>query len=100
MPYLVETHHRPNTEATRNELRPTHLAYLDSNAGKLLAAGAKLHDDGTVASGSFYILDVEERSAAEHLMNGEPYVLAGLCERIVYTRWRKGYFNFARQPAK
>ena len=100
MPYIVETHHRPDTEAQRNELRPTHLAYLDANEAKLLVAGAKLHDDGSVASGSFYILDVEERAAAEKLMNDEPYTRAGLCERIVYTRWRKGYFNFARQVSK
>ncbi len=33
-------------------------------------------------------------------MNGEPYSRAGLFERVVYTRWRKGYFDFKRQPAK
>ncbi len=52
MPYLVETHHRPDTEETRNNLRPEHLAYLDANVSKLLAAGAKLNDDGSVAPGS------------------------------------------------
>ncbi len=100
MPYLVETHHRPDTEDTRNKLRSEHLAYLDANVAKLLAAGAKLNDDASVAPGSFYIVDAEDRADAEAFMNAEPYVRAGLCERIVFTRWRKGYFNFVRQPAK
>jgi uncharacterized protein YciI len=100
MPYLVETHHRPDNEETRNNLRPEHLAYLDANVSKLLAAGAKLNDDGSVAPGSFYIVDTEDRAAAEAFMNGEPYSRAGLFERVVYTRWRKGYFDFKRQPAK
>jgi hypothetical protein len=96
MPYLVETFHRSNTEDERSRLRADHLAFLDAYVETLLAAGAKLNDDGSVAPGSFYILAFEDRAAAEAFMASEPYVRAGICERIAFTRWRMGYFDHKR----
>lgn len=54
MPYLVETSNRPDPQL-RESLRSAHLAYLDGLLPLLVAAGARLSDDGTTAIGSFYI---------------------------------------------
>ena len=100
MPYIVETHHRDNTDDMRSNLRSVHLAYLDENIKQLLAAGAKLNEDGSIANGSFYILNTEDLNVAELIMSKEPYVLAGICEHILYNKWRKGYFNYERSIPK
>jgi uncharacterized protein YciI len=97
MPYLVETTNYADAAATRERLRPEHLDYLARNMHRLLAAGAKLSDDGTRPIGSFYMLDVEDRAEAGAFMAAEPYHEAGICETVTYARWRKAIFNFARE---
>jgi len=99
MPYVIETRHRLGSNDIRQKIRPEHLEYLDKHVDKLLAAGAKLEDDGSPGMGSFYIFATEDRGVAEAFMNAEPYVLSGICEAVEYTRWRKGYFDFSRASA-
>ena len=64
MPYLIDATDKPDAAALRQAQRPEHLAYLEANLRRLIAAGAKLRDDGATAWGSVYILDVEERGRA------------------------------------
>ena len=52
MPYLVYVKDKPDSLELRTELRPVHLAYLEANQEKLLAAGALLEDDGSVGAKS------------------------------------------------
>lgn len=99
MPYLIETTNDPERPQDRERERPAHLAYLDEVMHLLLAAGARLTDDGKAPIGSFYIVDVEDRAAAEAFIGREPYSRAGLLVSVRYSRWRKAIFNFARQPA-
>lgn len=93
MPYLIETFDKPHSPALRQALRDKHLDYLEQNKDLLLACGAKLEDDGSGGSGSVYIVDVETRQLAEDFVNGDPFAVGGLFERIVITRWRKAYLN-------
>lgn len=94
MPYVIETFDKPDHGHVRARVRPTHLDFLDANREKLLACGAKLDDSGEVASGGLYIVDTDDRAAAESFIAQDPFTEAGLFERIVVTRWRKAYFNF------
>lgn len=97
MPYLLETTHHPD-DALRERLRNQHLAYLDSRLGVILAAGAKLSDDGQRPLGSAYILDVDSRAEAEAFLAAEPYMRGGLVAEVRCARWRRGYFDHRRQP--
>ena len=99
MPFLIDTTDRPGTASLREEIRPAHLDYLVASTSMLLAAGAKLSDDGKTALGSFYIVDTDSRAGAQAFIDADPFAVAGLFETIVITNWRKGFFNFARQPA-
>jgi hypothetical protein len=96
MPYLIETSNDLTRPEDRERVRPSHLAYLDEQMHLLLAAGARLSDDGLSPIGSFYILDVEDRAAAEAFIAVEPYNKAGILVAVKYSRWRKAIFNFAR----
>src|SRR5262245_47903540 len=100
MPYLIDATDKPDSQALRQAHRPAHLAFLEARVGSLIAAGAKLSDDGVAAWGSVYILDAEDRAAAESFIAGDPYVAAGLFASVSITRWRKGFFDFRRMPEK
>ncbi|MBV7483012.1 YciI family protein [Bordetella sp. BOR01] len=93
MPYVIETFDKPDHQAVRQQHRPAHLDFLETNKPLLLACGAKLHDDGKDAGGGLYVIDVDTREAAEAFIAADPFSQAGLFERVAITRWRKAYFN-------
>ncbi|MCW6506959.1 YciI family protein [Lichenifustis flavocetrariae] len=93
MPYLIDTTMDLAKAAERAQVRPQHLAYLTSNASLVLAAGAKLEDDGLVGSGSFYLVELETRAAAEAFLADDPYAQFGLIASATFTRVRKGFFD-------
>jgi len=100
MPFLIDATDRPDAAALRRERRPEHLRYLDANLPLLIAAGAKLSDDGATALGSVYLVDVDDRTAAEAFIAADPYRKAGVFSTVAITRWRKGFFDFRRVPPK
>jgi uncharacterized protein len=93
MPYVIETWDKPEHQGVRFATRPDHLEFLADNSARLLACGAKLHDDGTDLGGGLYILDTEDRGEAERFIAGDPFTVAGLFERVTITRWRKAYLD-------
>lgn len=94
MPYMIETWDKPDAQGLRDSARPAHLAFLDANAHRLLACGAKLTDDGARGIGSLYLLDTEDRAEAEAFVAADPFSAAGLFETVAVTRWRKAFFDF------
>lgn len=100
MPYHIDATDKPDAAKLRADTRPQHLAFLDQNAPRLIAAGAKLRDDGETAFGSIYILDTDVRAEAEAFIQSDPFSKAGLFGGVVITRWRKGYFDGAKVPPK
>ena len=94
MPYAIQTKDKPEHGQLRAELRDAHLAYLNANLGKLLAAGAVIDDDGTGGHGGILIVDTDDRAEAEAFAAADPFTKAGLFESVTVTRWRKAFFNF------
>ena len=80
--------------------RSKHLAYLDSNLTRLIAGGPKLRDDGETTWGTVYILDVDDRAAAETFIRDDPFSKAGLFGKVENTRWRKVVFDGKKIPPK
>jgi uncharacterized protein len=93
LPYIIETWDKPNHQSLRQSTRPEHLVFLADNAAKLIACGAKLHDDGTDIGGGVYIVDTEDRAEAEALIAADPFTKVDLFERVLVTRWRKAYVD-------
>ena len=98
MPYLIDATDRPDGAELRAAHRTAHLAFLEASLPLLVAAGAKLSDDGTTAWGSAYIVDVEDRAAAEAFIAADPFAKAGLFAAVAITRWRKGFLDHRRVP--
>lgn len=100
MPYIIETFDQPDSAALRQTTRPEHLAYLEANVDRLIAAGARWNDDDTAALGSVIILDVDSRADAEAFAAGDPYALAGLFAETRITRYRVAFLDrSSRLPA-
>jgi uncharacterized protein YciI len=85
MPYMVTADDKPGTADLRFRVRPSHIAYL----GKLIAAGAKMEDDGVTATGSLYVIDTDSREEAERFVADDPFMKEGVFAGFVATRWRK-----------
>ena len=96
MPYMIETWDRPGVAGLRAAMRPRHVEYLKTNMATLLAAGAKLLDDGVTATGSFYLVATEDWDVAQGFADGDPFMQAGVFDRYVVTKWRKAFFNFQK----
>jgi uncharacterized protein YciI len=93
MPYVIDTVDKPNSEHLRQEHRPAHLDYLKSRVSTILAAGAKLSDDGAAMTGSLLIIDTEDRAEAEEFAANDPFSKAGLFASVTISRWRNAIFD-------
>lgn len=79
---------RPCSLELRMATRPTHLAYLQTYAAKLVDVGPILDSDGRPC-GSLLIIEVNDRSEAEGFAAGDPYAKAGLFESTVIRPYRR-----------
>lgn len=93
MPFKIETFDDPARAHVRQERYAEHLEYLRRNAPLLLACGAKLSDDGTVADGGLYLVAVETRAEAEAFIRDDPFAQGGLFREVTVQRWRKAYLD-------
>jgi uncharacterized protein YciI len=67
------------------------LRYLEERVAIVLAAGAKLTEDGEAGDGSFYLVDVPNAEEARRVHDGDPYVSAGLVTSCTFKRVRTGF---------
>ncbi|ARP97508.1 YciI family protein [Bordetella genomosp. 13] len=93
MTYFIETFDKPGHQAVRKELRPAHLEFLEANAHRLLACGAKLNEDGTDAGGGVYIITAESLQDAKDFIAADPFSKGDLFAEVRITRWRKAYVD-------
>lgn len=96
MPYAILTFDKPNSLALRNEYRAVHLDYLTEHKDKLLAAGAKLDENGEGGYGGIIIVDTNDRDEAEAFIQNDPFYKAKLFSSVEVVRWRKAFFNFEK----
>ncbi len=60
----------------------SHLEYLEGLGDQFVAGGATLSDDGEEVTGSFLLLDMADRAAAEAFACGDPFANAGLFRSV------------------
>jgi hypothetical protein len=78
---------RPGSLERRMAAREAHLAYVADNRAMVRVAGPYLDDDGQMI-GSMFVLEASDRGAVEAFSAADPYVLAGLFERVDIRIWR------------
>ena len=93
MLFIVLATDKAGSAQIRADNRPDHIEYLESFGDSLVAGGATLSDDGESMTGSFLLIDMADRAAAEAFAAGDPFAKAGLFESVEIRRWRKVFFN-------
>ena len=78
---------RPASLDLRLATRPPHLAFLTTNASRIVHGGPMLDTDGRPC-GSLLLIEAEDRAAAEGFAASDPYAKAGLFESTVIRPFR------------
>ena len=87
MQFALVAHDRPNSVARRQELRPTHLKYLDSLGDKLLLAGPFLNDNGE-GVGTIAIIEAGSLDEARQVFGRDPFSVEGLFDQVTIKPWK------------
>jgi uncharacterized protein len=93
MLWVISCTDKPDTAAIREKHLVPHRAYLQSQKGILVLAGATQSDDGATAIGSLFVVNVNSRADAKTFSDGDPFTQAGVFSNIAITRMRKGQWN-------
>lgn len=93
--YLIEGHDGADTLQRRQDARPAHLERLEAlrDAGRLLLAGPcpaiDASDPGPAGySGSLVVAEFESLQAAREWAEADPYVAAGVYQRVEVRPFR------------
>ena len=84
---------KPNSSALRQATRPTHLAYLEGFADRIVYGGALVDKDGQTAIGSLLVVNLPDRAAAQKFSDDDPYAKAGLFQSVAIHPTRKVFVN-------
>jgi uncharacterized protein YciI len=88
---------RPASFELRAATRPSHIAFLETYASKLVEGGALLDPEGRPC-GSLLVIDVADRAEADGFASADPYAKAGLFESTIIRPFR-GVFKDGRKVA-
>jgi len=88
--FVCECIDGPDAAQRRKQSAADHHAYQGSIIDRYIAHGPLRSDDGVDLLGSLFILEVEDRAAAESLVANEPMTAAGVFDEINIYRWRYG----------
>jgi uncharacterized protein YciI len=80
-------------EEAREKLRPFHRDYVQSQKHILVLGAAMQSDDGTEATGTLFVVNVNSRAEAQAFLDGDPFAQACYFTDVKITRLRKGPWN-------
>ena len=88
--FLCEMIDGPDGAEKRKSTGPAHHAYQASVMDSFIARGPMRTDDGRGVIGTMYIIQVDDRAAAEAFVAAEPMNAAGVFSEVRIDRWRFG----------
>lgn len=89
MLYMFHCVDKDGAAEVRTANRGDHIAYLESHADRLFAAGPLLSDDGAAMVGSLLVVECADRAAADAFAADDPYAKAGLFQSVTIRPWRR-----------
>ena len=88
MNFMILCFDKPNVGELRQKTRVTHLEYLKEH-GRILHMGGPFENDQGGIVGTFFLINVADRAAAEAFTDNEPFHKAGVFESVLVRRWRQ-----------
>lgn len=92
MAYAIRAVFDPAKTALRAQNRPDHIAYIEANLDRIVAAGPLDHDDGA-PYGGLTVVEVPDRAAAEAFAMSDPYYRCGIVTALAIYPWRVAYLD-------
>ena len=96
MPFMILTYDKPGHQHVRDAHRAAHYAHLERHLSKLLASGGLRTDADDDFLGGLIVLDTESRQEAQSFADSDPFVIAGLFEKVEIVRWRPAFLDRRR----
>ncbi len=93
MLWIITNVGRPDSDADRERLRPSHLEYLHTKEDILVLSGPMQNDDATKVHGSVFLVSTKDRAEAQAFSDNEPFTKGGLFQSTTLTRMRKGHWH-------
>jgi uncharacterized protein YciI len=84
--YAITARDRKDGLVHRQQVRPAHLAHLDSLGDTLVFAGPFQDEDGR-STGSFVVIEAPDLQTAKTLFARDPFVAEGVFESYEVSRW-------------
>ena len=81
MQFIIKAYDGENKLDKRMEVRPLHLEGMKKLGNHVICAGGLLDEAGKM-KGSVLIVDFADRAAVDAYLAAEPYVVAGVWEKI------------------
>jgi len=91
---------KPGMRAVRERVRPAHRAYLrtaDRHSVVVRLGGPTLDVSGDAMNGTLLVIEAEHIEDVERFLHGDPYMHAGLFERIEIRPWNWSLGNPERR---
>lgn len=88
MHFMILCFDKPNVGELREKTRIRHLDYLKEH-GRVLRMGGPFENDLGGIIGTFFLIDAEDRAAAQAFTDQEPFHQAGVFESVLVRRWRQ-----------
>jgi uncharacterized protein YciI len=87
--YVLICEDKPDSVELRLATREAHLAFIDTQRGKIRLAGPMLSDDGETMVGSLFIVDAASMDEVRVMNAEDPYTKAGLFGRVTVRPFRQ-----------
>lgn len=81
MQFIIKAYDGPNMLEKRMEVRPDHLEGMKALGKQIICAGGLLDDEGKM-KGSALVMEFPDRAAVDEYLANEPYVVAGVWQKI------------------
>ena len=84
---------QPERLPERAQHMPAHLAFLAAHGEQVIAAGALRDSADGVPNGGIWILNMENKVAAESFYKDDPFWKAGLRKSVRVSLWAKAFWS-------
>ena len=81
MQFIIKAYDGPDMLEKRMEVRPDHLEGMKALGKQIICAGGLLDDEGKM-KGSALVMEFPDRAALDNYLANEPYVVAGVWQKI------------------
>ena len=90
--FLIIAHGKPGMDTAHDKLAEAHRRYYGDEGyrDRLIASGPLLSEDGRQWRGEAMMVELPDRAAADAMVKDDPFMQAGLYEKVEVHYWRFG----------